>query len=196
MENKKRNKSRLIKRGGEYIVIKKCTSCGEEFEQYNSNQIYCDDCAKVIQKYYNSQRQEESIIYIWKPIIAEYENEFLYIGSTEHIKNRFSNHLHNHSLASNRIGDRQYNIYYSKVDGVTREELLAIEYYTIDRYEAINGRKPIGNGNDSFDFSTINSSRLIELMEIADGLQFDNKYDIKSHRLSDLKMKNLTNIEV
>ena len=188
-KEKKNNKSKIIKRKGESIVVKKCSCCGESFEQYNQNQSYCPECKSILYKAWTKERKQPKIYY-FKPIISSFEGELLNIGSTENIESRISSHICKHSIASQNIGNRLYDIYYSVVEDVSRTELYFIEYYLIDKYKATFGIKPIGNGTDTFNAESIPTSRQAELMDIADELEFSNKYNVLRHRIKKIEMEN------
>jgi predicted GIY-YIG superfamily endonuclease len=182
--NKKRNKSKTIKRGDEYMVVKNCSCCGIEFEQARPSNAYCEDCRKILYKIWTNKRKKNAI-YIFKPVFEEYEGQLIYIGSTDNIATRMSDHLYGHSAVSKKVDDKMFDIYYTEVAGVNREELYFIEYYLIDKYKEIYGDKPIGNEVDTYNIENIPTSRQAELMLLADNLEFDIKYDVRRHRIKE-----------
>lgn len=192
-EKKKRRKSYVIKRGGEDIVMKACACCEISFEQESPNQAYCPSCRSEIYKSWVSGHKQK-VIYKFVPTIRKFDEEVTYLGSTDNIASRMSDHFNRYSAVSKKIMDTQYesyDVYYAEVDGVNREELFAIEYYLMNSYKTTHGENPFGNSDDKYQFDKISTSRLNELYEIADGLEFSNKYDVLRHKIKEIEMKNL-----
>lgn len=93
------------------------------------------------------------------------KDEMKYIGSTD---SRFRLNFHQNGYSKLDLKNNPGEILYAEIDEIDREELYFIEYYLISKYSPYeNIEKP------SLDKFKINKNRKMELIKIADNLEFN-----------------------
>ncbi len=145
---------------------------------YDYNNYYRDYYNKNKIKYFRSNKKYISKIKrhcIYK--LIDKNRNVLYIGSTDNIYTRLSQHItkNSHLLVNNK-GWEKLNCHfeYAHVDAVTQIERLYIEHYLINKYMG----KGIWNHRECYvetekDFK-ITDTRKVELDSIADNLPWIN----------------------
>ncbi|WMJ81240.1 hypothetical protein RBU49_03010 [Clostridium sp. MB40-C1] len=111
-----------------------------------------------MKKYLN--KNKTAIIY---KILSE-KDEMMYIGSTDS-KFRLNYHKNGYGKLDKSKGEK---LLYSKINGITREELYFIESYLIEKYNPPKNLSIVKT--EQFG---INECRKVELIKIADDLQFN-----------------------
>lgn len=124
-----------IKNDENEVILKMCPKCHEmkKLEVVG----YCKECNKEYQKkYHKNYREEQRGYYLY--IVTSKDNEVLYVGATEILKERLNQHVNKHTdIKDIFITESWECIKYLNITNLvdSREEMLMLENNLIDLYE-------------------------------------------------------------